>query len=224
MERAVALSEEIGEVQAVAPVVAARAELAWIAGDDAEAAELASTCTELVETYDCRWNRGSVLRWLGPDTLPAVHREVAPPFGAELRGAWLEAAALWRDLGCPFDEALARARSGDPEELVAAISLFQRIGAHAAVARCRRDLRALGRSVPATPGAATRRHPFGLTPREVEVADLLTTGLSDSEIAERLVISRRTAEHHVSAILAKVGVDSRRELARALTPSAPTSG
>lgn len=224
MDRAVTLSEEIGEVQAVAPVVAARAELAWIEGDDAGAAELASTCIELVETYDCRWNRGSVLRWLGPDTLPAVHREVAPPFAAELRGAWHEAAALWRDLGCPFDEALALARSGAPDELTAAIGVFERIGAHAAAARCRRDLRALGRAAPAAPGVARRQHPFGLTRREAEVADLLTAGLSDAEIAERLVISRRTAEHHVSAILTKVGVDSRRDLAAAFAASVPAPG
>ena len=224
MDRAVTLSEEIGEVQAVAPVVAARAEMAWIEGDDAGAAELASTCTELVETFDCRWNRGSVLRWLGPEALPAMHREVAPPFAAELREAWHEAAGLWRDLGCPFDEALALARSGAPDELTAAIGVFERIGAHAAAARCRRDLRSLGRAAPTAPGVARRQHPFGLTRREAEVADLLTAGLSDAEIAERLVISRRTAEHHVSAILTKVGVESRRDLAAAFAASLPTSG
>lgn len=224
IERAVALSEEIGEVQAVAAVVAARAELSWIAGDDARAAELASTCIELVETYDCRWNRGSVLRWLGPDALPAVHREVAPPYAAELRGAWREAAALWAKLGCHFDEALALARGGEPEMLVAAIGLFERIGAHAPAARCRKDLRSLGRSAPPAPGAARRSHPFGLTRREAEVAELLTDGLTDSEIAERLVISRRTAEHHVAAVLVKVGVDSRRDLAAALSESSPTPG
>ena len=224
IDRAVVLSEKIGEVQAVAPVAVARAELAWIAGRDAEAAELASTTIELVETFDCRWNRGAVLRWPWPDALPAVHREVAPPFAAELRGAWREAAALWAELGCPFDEALALARSGEPDELVAAIGIFERIGAHAPAARCRKDLRSLGRSAPPAPSAARRTHPFGLTRREAEVAELLTDGLSDAEIAERLVISRRTAEHHVSAVLAKVGVDSRRELAAALSVSSPAPG
>jgi DNA-binding CsgD family transcriptional regulator/tetratricopeptide (TPR) repeat protein len=224
VDRAVVLSEEIGEVQAVAPVTAARAELAWIAGRDAEAAELASTSIDLVEKFDCRWNRGAVLRWLGPDALPAVHREVAPPFAAELRGAWREAAALWEALDCPFDEALALARSGEPEELTAAVGVFERIGAHAAAARCRKNLRSLGRPAPPAPGAARRTQPFGLTRREAEVAELLTQGLTDSEIAERLVISRRTAEHHVSAVLAKVGVDSRRDLAAALPVSAPASG
>jgi DNA-binding CsgD family transcriptional regulator/tetratricopeptide (TPR) repeat protein len=217
IDRAVVLSDEIGEVQAIAPVAAARAELAWIAGRDAEAVELAGTSVELVETFDCRWNRGAVLRWLGRDQLPAVHREVAPPFAAELQGAWRDAAALWAELGCPFDEALALARSGEPDALLSAVRIFERIGAHAAAARCRKDLRSLGRPVPPAPGTARRSHPFGLTGREAEVAQLLTQGLSDSAIAERLVISRRTVEHHVSAVLAKVGVDSRRELATALS-------
>ena len=62
---------------------------------------------------------------------------------------------------------------------------------------------------------ATRAHPAGLTSRQAEVLDLLREGLSDAEIAERLVLSRRTVEHHVAAILAKLGVGSRREAARA---------
>jgi DNA-binding NarL/FixJ family response regulator len=47
------------------------------------------------------------------------------------------------------------------------------------------------------------------------VLELLREGLTDAEIAERLVLSTRTVEHHVAAILAKLGVGSRREAARA---------
>jgi HD-GYP domain-containing protein (c-di-GMP phosphodiesterase class II) len=55
--------------------------------------------------------------------------------------------------------------------------------------------------------------PGGLSDREVEVARLVAAGLSNPEIARRLVISRRTAEHHVQHIYAKVGVSSRAGLA-----------
>ena len=55
--------------------------------------------------------------------------------------------------------------------------------------------------------------PGGLSEREVEVARLVAAGLSNPEIATRLVISRRTAEHHVQHIYAKVGVSSRAGLA-----------
>lgn len=58
-----------------------------------------------------------------------------------------------------------------------------------------------------------RLRPGGLSEREVEVARLVAAGCSNPEIATRLVISRRTAEHHVQHIYAKVGVSSRAGLA-----------
>jgi HD-GYP domain-containing protein (c-di-GMP phosphodiesterase class II)/DNA-binding CsgD family transcriptional regulator len=66
-------------------------------------------------------------------------------------------------------------------------------------------LTAAGQSVAAPP----RRRPAGLSDREVQVLDLVARGCSNAEIASRLVISRRTAEHHVQHIYAKIGVSSR---------------
>jgi DNA-binding NarL/FixJ family response regulator len=51
--------------------------------------------------------------------------------------------------------------------------------------------------------------PDGLTERQVEVLRLVARGLSNPEIARRLVISRRTAEHHVQDVYARIGVSSR---------------
>lgn len=50
-----------------------------------------------------------------------------------------------------------------------------------------------------------------LTPRELEVLDLISEGLQNSEIAERLFVTERTVKFHVSSILAKLGADNRTE-------------
>jgi DNA-binding NarL/FixJ family response regulator len=52
-----------------------------------------------------------------------------------------------------------------------------------------------------------------LTDRQAEVLGLIGEGLTNAEIAERLVLSVRTVDHHVSAILAKLGVETRKEAA-----------
>jgi DNA-binding NarL/FixJ family response regulator len=52
---------------------------------------------------------------------------------------------------------------------------------------------------------------MGLTRRQSEVLALVEQGLGNAEIARRLFISQKTAEHHVSAILTKLGASSRAE-------------
>ena len=75
-------------------------------------------------------------------------------------------------------------------------------------------LRELGvNSIPRGRSAATRANPAGLTERQLDVLALLVDGLTNAEIAARLVISPRTADHHVSAILDKLEVRTRKEAA-----------
>jgi DNA-binding CsgD family transcriptional regulator len=54
-----------------------------------------------------------------------------------------------------------------------------------------------------------REWPAGLTPREVEILRLLVRGLSNSQIGERLVVSRRTVGNHLASIYLKTGANSR---------------
>ena len=79
----------------------------------------------------------------------------------------------------------------------------------------RADLRERGvRSIPRGPSSVTRRNPEGLTDRQVGVLRLLAEGLTNAEIADRLVVSVRTVDSHVAAVLAKLGVSSRQEAVR----------
>jgi non-specific serine/threonine protein kinase len=75
------------------------------------------------------------------------------------------------------------------------------------------DAAADARTLAEEPSPAPLATSHGLTRREVEVLRLMAAGLTDREIAERLFISRRTASHHAAAILAKLGVSTRRAAA-----------
>jgi DNA-binding NarL/FixJ family response regulator len=89
-----------------------------------------------------------------------------------------------------------------------AIEELERLGARAATARVARRARERGMRVPGSPRARTRSNPAGLTARELEVLALVAKGLRNQDIAQRLFLSERTVDHHVSAILRKL--DARR--------------
>jgi DNA-binding NarL/FixJ family response regulator len=139
-----------------------------------------------------------------------------PEFALGIAGDWAGAAERWRSLGAPYERALELAASDRQPELLEALAVLDRLGAEAAATLVRRDLRRMGVShLPRRPRPRTRANPAGLTDRQLEVLALLAEGLTNAEIADRLVVSVRTVDHHVAAILAKLGVGSRREAARA---------
>src|SRR5690606_2463975 len=101
--------------------------------------------------------------------------------------------------GCPYEVALAMAQSPDPDDLLGALATADRLGAEPLARLLRRRLRTLGVThLPRGPARATRRNPAGLTARQLEVCRLLGQGLTNAEIAERLVVSVRTVDGHVA--------------------------
>ncbi|HET8759270.1 MAG TPA: LuxR C-terminal-related transcriptional regulator, partial [Solirubrobacteraceae bacterium] len=140
---------------------------------------------------------------------------IAEPFRLQIAGDAIAAAARWRDRGCPYEAARALAESERPDAVAAGLAELEQLGATPAAKLARERLRALGAPVPRGPRRATRENPGGLTARELEVLRLLAQGLRNAEIADNLVISRKTADHHVSAILGKLGVRTRVEAATA---------
>ena len=68
--------------------------------------------------------------------------------------------------------------------------------------------------IPSRRREATLANPAGLTARQVEILGLLADGSTNGEIAQRLYISTKTVDHHVSALLSKLQVTSRRDAVR----------
>jgi DNA-binding CsgD family transcriptional regulator len=98
-------------------------------------------------------------------------------------------------------------------EARAALACFDRVGAVPLRDRAAELLRRLGESPPRpSPGAAGSTL-AELTQRESDVLALIAEGLTNPQIAERLYISPKTAEHHVGRLLAKLGVRNRAEAA-----------
>jgi DNA-binding CsgD family transcriptional regulator len=209
-------AERAQNLHALVPTAVALIERGWLSGDPARG-DMARGLLPRLHSRGRERERGELTRWLrrlgdplGP--FPGCPDEYA----AGLRGDWRAAAEAWAAVGAPYERALELLESGEPEPMLEALAVFDGLGAAPAAAATRRRLRAAGVDrVPRGPQAATRADPAGLTGRQQEILALMADGLTNAEIAERLVLSVRTVDHHVSAVLAKLGVTSRREAADA---------
>ena len=216
LEEAWALAEPTRELSRLAPVAAARAEAAWLEGDRDAVASATEGVLPLAVARKWGWLAGELAVWRRRAGLGGeVPAEVGEPYVLQLAGDWAGAAERWREFRCPYEAALALADAEEEAPLRRAMEELQRLGARPAADVVARRLRELGvRRLPRRPRRATAANPAGLTARELEVLGLLGADLRNAEIAARLHIAEKTAGHHVSAVLAKLGVRSRREAVR----------
>ena len=160
----------------------------------------------VTETYhlavqtDHPWAIGELGHWMwvaGAATDPAAR--VAAPYALQAAGDWAGAARLWKELGCPYEMALAMACDNDPDRQVAALQELHRLGAWTSAELVARRLRRHGvRSLPRRPRRATRNNPAQLTERQLDVLALLAEGLRNADISAALHISPKTASTTMS--------------------------
>ncbi len=215
-------AERADELQRRGPAVAAALEAAFLAGTVPPITRALSVYREAERLGD-RWVQSELayrLRAVGQprpdDELAGLQEQTPSPFAMQAAGRWQEAAEAWRAIGRRYEEAQALADAPDEATRLRALELLDQLGAVGLAQRVRRQLRDEGAaSVPRGPMARTRGNPSGLTDRQLAVLALVAEGLTNAEIADRLVLSRRTVDTHVAAVLTKLDVRSRRDAAEA---------
>ncbi|HKE78745.1 MAG TPA: LuxR C-terminal-related transcriptional regulator [Solirubrobacteraceae bacterium] len=217
LDEALALAERMREAQRLLPVAAARAEARWLEGQPEQVAAETEPALALLATRRQPWALGAIAIWRHRAGIATtLDAPVAPPFAAELDGDPLAAAESWRELGCPYDAALAGAAADDEAALRVSLDALQSLGAASAAKIVARRLRERGaRNIRHGPRRKTLANPAGLTPRQLDVLRLLAEGASNAQIAARLFLSEKTVNHHVSAILSKLEVRNRAQASTA---------
>jgi DNA-binding CsgD family transcriptional regulator/tetratricopeptide (TPR) repeat protein len=207
---------ERGESTDLWDIAVGRIEAAWLSGRVVEIPSLIESVAEEFRWSGGEWLSGERAFWLWrAGSLPDPPGGVAEPYALHMAGDWRKAAAAWEAIGCPYEQAEALAE-GDEPAMREALGIFSRLGAEPAAARLRKRMRLAGiTNVPPRPHRSNRSAPAQLTRRQLEIVELLEGGLTNAEIAARLFITEKTAGHHVSAILAKLGARSRTEAASA---------
>jgi len=197
------------------PAGLAHIEHAWLTGDHARAGPYPELLLARTNRRGTLIQRGELLVYLRRLGYPVESFRGCPePYASALRGDWRSASDAWLNDGDPYERALELAESGQVESTLKALTVLDGLGAAPAVAIVRRRLRGLGVTrLPRRPAPGTLTNPAGLTDRQLEILRLLATGLSNAEIARQLVVSTRTVDHHVSAILQKLCVHTRRDAA-----------
>lgn len=206
------VAEELQELQRAGPAAAVRAEAAWLHGGDPGAvAALERTYAEALRLRVAPL-RDELAYWMTMLGRTIQADKPEHPYALQAAGQWREAAAAWQAAGCPYEHAAALADSPEPADLLEALAELDALGAEPLARRVRARLREAGVArIPRGPVEVTRHNPAGLTGRQVEVLRLLGQSLTNAEIAGRLVLSVRTVDAHVAAVLAKLGLRSRRE-------------
>ena len=223
------LAADTGEIQRILPVAAARAEAAWMADDlDGAARELAPLDAFATDLF-LGWELAEADWWRRIAGVDVPGRPDRPePFARMADDDWLGAAAVWERLGCPWWQGVCLSRSESVDDARAGTELLAAQGAVETRAVLLRDRRRAGQVIPRGPRQQTRANPAGHTAREFEVLALLAQGLTNAQLADRLFLSEKTVDHHVSSVLRKLGEPNRAAAAavarrRGLVPNMGTT-
>lgn len=210
------------ELQYIVPMRIAYVEAAWLNNTPALALDHLDRLFALGPDAMHVWRAGEAVIWAlrsGVKPPAAFLEDLPKAYALEVDGRAEDAAAEWRRVGDPYQEALSlvHGAANDPGKFLAqAQRILLRLDASAAVCEVERlaRLHGVADALPRRrrgPYKAARNHPIGLTKREQTILGYVAAGATNAEIADMLSRSQRTIEHHVSSILTKLNVSNRME-------------
>ena len=212
LDEALALARRTGHLQRLWPAAVARCEAAWLEGRADDERALVREVHALAVSLGYPQAIAELAVWLRRLGEPVEVDSTSSPFGAWANGQHMLAVASFRSMGCPYEAAMVESDVGDAVSLLGAFATASRLGA-VPLARML-QLRLADRGEVRTV-VEPEPEPTTLTAREVDVLRLVAVGFTNPQIGAALFISRKTAEHHVSSILMKLGLTSRSQAAAA---------
>ncbi len=211
-DKSISTPDKKGECAFIAKM--AKAEAYWLSNKLDQVIEEIETNNLHIMKSNNPWKIGELSFWLWKaGRLPKIPKTIAKPYLLQITGDWRRAANEWKNLNCPYQQALALA-DGNKDAKRESLTILESLGATATIKLIKQEMRKEGiKNIPKGPRESTKQNPAGLTNRQIDVLQLLSEGLSNSEIAHRLFISPKTIDHHISAILSKLNLHSRAEAA-----------
>lgn len=206
------ISRHSHEAHQFVPILISELELFWIDNKPIDEGDMIYVEEELFPEKHDSWYYSELAYWMNKCGILTPERKqvrLTKPYHIDVYGDSAAAAQTWKELGCPYERALALF-NGDQKSQREALAILSELGASATYRMLRAKLKTIGiKKIPKGHRKSTRNNPMELTNRQIDILTLLSDGLQNVEIADKLFISTKTVTHHVSAILARFEVNSR---------------
>lgn len=185
------LASLTGESQRIVQVLVAQLELCWIANDPLPEDEISNALDNIFPEKEHSYHYFMLTQWMyRAGMITSTYHD-------------------WRAEDGSYDKAL-QLFEGNEDDQRTALRILDSLGASATVDKLKSVMKEQGiRNIPRGLRESTKSNPFQLTNRQLAVLNLLSEDLQNAEIADRLFVSVKTVDHHISAILEKLNVNSR---------------
>lgn len=210
LEEAKVKAFQTQEPQRIVPVMTVCLEYEWLTGNRWIDEEALQRTIDLIEKTDNIFQNSGFALWLMKArklSLSLPERYEGYDFSDD--DAYQRAVLTWERLGSPYEQALLLLE-GTEDDRRKALTIIHELDAAAVYEKAKHDMRAAGmKKIPRGIRESTRSNPAQLTNRELDILQLLRQNMQNKEIADKLFISAKTVDHHISSILLKLDVNSR---------------